>query len=75
MQLGMVGLGRMGANMTERLTRGGHQVVGFDLSPDAVKRVIDAGAAGAGSLPDLVAALDRRGRCGSWCPTATRSTR
>ena len=58
MQLGMVGLGRMGANMTERLMRGGHQVVGHDLSPEAVQRVTDIGAAGAGSLGDLVARLD-----------------
>jgi 6-phosphogluconate dehydrogenase len=57
MQLGMIGLGRMGANMAERLMRGGHRVVGFDLSPDAVTRVTDAGAAGAGSLADLAAAL------------------
>ena len=41
MQLGMVGLGRMGANMTRRLLRGGHQVVVSDLSPEAVKQLGD----------------------------------
>ena len=39
MELGMIGLGRMGANMTLRLLRGGHRVVGFDFSPEARKRV------------------------------------
>ena len=40
MQLGMVGLGKMGANMTERLVRGGHQVVGYDRNPEAIARVV-----------------------------------
>ena len=39
MDLGMIGLGRMGANMTLRLVRGGHRVVGFDFNPEARKRV------------------------------------
>ncbi len=58
MQLGMVGLGKMGANMTERLVKGGHEVVGYDRDPDAVKRVVEAGAGGAESLADLVSQLD-----------------
>ncbi|CAN5488331.1 MAG: phosphogluconate dehydrogenase (NAD(+)-dependent, decarboxylating) [Acidimicrobiia bacterium] len=58
MQLGMIGLGRMGANMTERLVRGGHDVVGYDLSVEAVDRVVGIGAGGAESLEDLVARLD-----------------
>ena len=57
MQLGMVGLGKMGANMTTRLVRGGHQVVAFDRSPDAVKASVANGAAGASSLEDLVKQL------------------
>ena len=57
MELGMIGLGKMGANMTERLARAGHRVVGYDLDPDTVAAVIDRGAAGAESLPDLVAQL------------------
>jgi len=56
-ELGMVGLGKMGANMVERLTRGGHRVVGFDLNPESVQRVVDAGAEGATSLEELVAKL------------------
>ena len=44
MQLGMVGLGRMGANMTRRLMRGGHQVVVTDLSADEVKGIAGEGA-------------------------------
>jgi 6-phosphogluconate dehydrogenase len=57
MQLGMVGLGKMGANMTTRLVRGGHQVIAFDRSPDAVKASVANGAGGAGSLEELVKQL------------------
>ena len=57
MQLGMVGLGRMGANMTRRLMRGGHQLVVSDLSPDAVKQLSGEGATGSASLDDLVGKL------------------
>ena len=57
MQLGMVGLGRMGANMTRRLVRGGHQLVVSDLSADAVKQLAGEGAAGSASLEDLIANL------------------
>ena len=57
MQLGMVGLGKMGANMTTRLVRGGHQVIAFDRSPDAVKASVANGAAGASSLEDVAKQL------------------
>ena len=57
MQLGMVGLGRMGANMTRRLVRGGHQMIVSDLSPDAVKELAGEGATGSTSLDDLVSKL------------------
>jgi len=57
MELGMVGLGRMGANMSERLLRGGHQVVGFDRNPTAVQIVAKLGAKGAGSIAELVKQL------------------
>jgi len=57
MQLAMVGLGRMGANMTRRLMRGGHQLVVSDLSPDAVKALAGEGATGSTSLDDLVSKL------------------
>jgi len=57
MQLGMVGLGRMGANMTRRLMRGGHQLVVSDLSPDSVKQLAGEGATGSSSLEDLVTKL------------------
>ena len=57
MQLGMVGLGRMGANMTRRLMRGGHSLVVSDLSPDAVKGLTTEGATGSSSLEDLVKKL------------------
>src|SRR6201981_510705 len=57
MQLGMVGLGRMGANMTRRLMRGGHQIVVSDLSPDAVKGLAAEGAVASASLQDLVSKL------------------
>ncbi len=58
MQLGMIGLGKMGANMTERLINSGHEVVGFDLNPDSVAGVVAIGANGAESLADLVEQLE-----------------
>src|SRR6201988_595096 len=54
MQLGMVGLGRMGANMTRRLMRGGHSLVVSDLSADSVKVLAGEGATGSASLEDLI---------------------
>jgi 6-phosphogluconate dehydrogenase len=57
MELGMIGLGRMGANMTERLVKGGHRVVGFDPKLEARTRVEDKGAESAASLDMLVASL------------------
>jgi len=57
MELGMIGLGRMGANMTERLLLGGHQVISYDRSAEAVQRVVDKGALGARSLADFVKQL------------------
>jgi 6-phosphogluconate dehydrogenase len=57
MQLGMVGLGRMGANMTRRLMRGGHQLVVSDLSADTVKELAGEGAGASTSLEDLVGKL------------------
>ena len=57
MQLGMVGLGRMGANMTRRLVRGGHELVVSDLSQDAVKGLVGEGAVGSTSLDDFVAKI------------------
>ena len=57
MELGMIGLGRMGANMTERLVRGGHRIISYDRSPEAIQRVVDKGALGARSLSDFVKQL------------------
>ena len=57
MKLGMVGLGRMGANMTTRLLLGGHEVVAFDFSAEAVQRTVAEGAIGASSLEELVTKL------------------
>jgi 6-phosphogluconate dehydrogenase len=54
MQLGMIGLGRMGANMVKRLQRNGHSCVAYDLNPDAVKQAKKDKAVGAKSLADLV---------------------
>ena len=59
MELGMVGLGRMGANMVRRLMSGGHDCVVFDLSADSVKQMESEGARGAASLKDFVAALSK----------------
>jgi 6-phosphogluconate dehydrogenase len=57
MELGMIGLGRMGANMTERLLAGGHRVISYDRSPEAIQRVVDKGAVGAHSLADFIKQL------------------
>src|SRR5271156_1070209 len=57
MQIGMVGLGKMGANMTTRLIRGGHQVVVYDRDAKAVATSAAGGAKGGTSLADLVGAL------------------
>src|SRR5258708_6863445 len=57
MQLGFVGLGRMGGNMVHRLARGGHQVVAFNRSPGPVQEAVRNGATAAASLQDLVQQL------------------
>src|SRR5215475_13636681 len=57
MRIGMVGLGRMGANMARRLIRGGHEVIVTDLSQDAVKKMEGEGAVGSSSLEDFCARL------------------
>jgi len=54
MELGIIGLGKMGANMAERLRRAGHKVVGFDFSAEAVAKLTAAGSVGVSSLEDLV---------------------
>jgi 6-phosphogluconate dehydrogenase len=60
MQLGLIGLGKMGGNMAERLREGGHQVVGFDFNADAVKRLSASGNVGASTLEELVKKLEGR---------------
>jgi len=57
MQLGMIGLGRMGANMTTRLRLDGHDIVAFDFNPAAVEYAVGEGAIGATSVADVVAKL------------------
>jgi 6-phosphogluconate dehydrogenase len=59
MQLGMVGLGRMGGNLVRRLMRGGHRCVVYDVNADAVTKLEGEGATGATSLEDFVAKLDK----------------
>jgi len=59
MQLGMIGLGRMGANMVRRLMRGGHECVVFDLSTDNVKQIAGEGATGSNSIDDFIAKLNQ----------------
>src|SRR5579885_2982439 len=57
MQIGMTGLGRMGANMVRRLQRGGHACVVFDVNPASVESLASEGASGAASLPDFIQKL------------------
>jgi 6-phosphogluconate dehydrogenase len=59
MQVGMIGLGRMGANMVRRLMRGGHDCVAYDVTPAAVKAITAEGARGAATLDDFVGALQK----------------
>ena len=59
MELGLVGLGRMGANMVRRLEKGGHKCTVFDLNAENVKKLVGEGAAGATSLQDLVKKLPK----------------
>jgi 6-phosphogluconate dehydrogenase len=54
MELGIIGLGKMGGNMAERLRLGGHKVVGFDFSAEALKRLTESGSIGVSTLEDLV---------------------
>jgi len=58
MQMGMVGLGRMGANIVRRLMRDGHETVVFDVNPDSVTALVGEGATGASSLADLASKLE-----------------
>jgi len=57
MELGMIGLGKMGGFMVERLVRGGHRIIGLDRDPAAVARVVDKGATGADSIEKLIGQL------------------
>ena len=70
MQLGMIGLGRMGANMVRRLIKGGHQCVAYDRSADSVKQLSGEGATGAASLDEFVAKLQKPRAIWLMVPTA-----
>jgi 6-phosphogluconate dehydrogenase len=70
MQIGMIGLGRMGANMVRRLLRGGHDVVVFDVNAQAVADLAKEGAVGATSLADLCARLSGRRHVWMMLPVA-----
>ena len=59
MQLGMIGLGRMGANMVRRLIKGGHQCVAYDRTPATVQQLVADGATGAQSLDELLSKLQK----------------
>jgi len=60
MQLAMIGLGRMGGNMVRRLLQGGHEVVVYDRSPEAVQAHVQLGAKGARDLADVCKQLTGR---------------
>src|SRR5436190_452709 len=59
MQLGMIGLGRMGGNIVRRLMKNGHECVAYDLSADAVKKLATEGATGASDIADFVKKLKK----------------
>ena len=59
MELGMIGLGRMGTNMVRRLRRAGHQCVVYDLQPEAVQTLVKEGAVGTTSLEDFAHKLKK----------------
>src|ERR1700692_3952770 len=69
-EVGMIGLGRMVANMARRLMRKEHRCVVFNRSPKPVQELVREGAAGAGSLSDLVKQLSRRGAIWMMVPAA-----
>jgi 6-phosphogluconate dehydrogenase len=71
MRIGMIGLGRMGANMVRRLLKGGHECVVYDRSADAVKASVAQGAKGASSLAELVAGLSAPRAVWIMVPAAT----
>jgi 6-phosphogluconate dehydrogenase len=71
MQMGMVGLGRMGANMVRRLMRGGHECVVYDVNADAVATLAKEGAVGAASLDAFAAALQKPRVAWMMLPAAT----
>ena len=73
MQLGMIGLGRMGANLVRRLMRNGHECVVYDVSVDAVTPLEKEGATGASSYEDLVAKLDKPRAAWVMVPCVTTS--
>jgi 6-phosphogluconate dehydrogenase len=80
MQLGMIGLGRMGANMVRRLIHGGHECVVFDRSPQVVDALAKEQAIGAKSVADFVSRLARPRAvwlmvpAGACCRTSSRAT-
>ena len=59
MEMGMIGLGRMGGNMVLRLLRGGHRIVAYDPSSEAVQKAVKEGATGVSSIKDLVSRLSK----------------
>ena len=76
LQFGMIGLGRMGANMVRRLMKAGHPCVVYDRSADAVAALVKEGATGSSSLAEFVKKLDEAARTSaSWCPRPTSTPR
>src|SRR5215470_7198818 len=71
MQLGMIGLGRMGSNMVRRLLKGGHECVVFNRSPKPVEELVKENAIGTASLADLVSKLQKPRAIWMMIPAAT----
>ncbi|MFQ5780772.1 MAG: NAD(P)-binding domain-containing protein, partial [Nitrospiria bacterium] len=64
MQLGFIGLGRMGANMVQRLIEGGHEIFGYDQDPHVLEKITQKGGNGVSTLPGLIEKLEKP--CAIW---------
>ena len=75
MEIGLIGLGRMGGGIVQRLLGGGHSVVAYDPRPEAVEALAQQGAVGASSIEDAAKSQARPGNIPAWRSKARRTAR